>query len=676
MTNLLTIPGLPMAADGRLTLVTLGATRLDSTSVLPGQVGATVLPQGKALALLTYLHCALRRTATREHLTDLLWQHSTADAARQSLRQTVYRLRSSLGTQAIVSEGGTVRLGIDLECDRDQFLAAIRDGSFGDAVDGYGGDFFPGFAAPGAVGFEQWVDLERERLRVAFICAAEVAIGLALGRGDHREALRQATRARELCPASQIAWRLRMSVFMAGNDRIHALIEAEALEAWLRREELVSDLETRQLIQRIRATPLEIPADPMERPRPDLVGREAVFAALIDSWKHTASGRGRTTFLRGTAGIGKTRLLREFHQRLTDLGVRTLMVRARPADRHLPFALAATLAESLAQLPGAMGVSPATAAILVELAPSLSSVYRGISTQPRDPEDIPRARTLALAELLRSLAEDAPLAVLVDDLHWADAPSFQLLGSLSERLTDVPVLFVMAQRPMPTEWSLPSTTRACELQPLSPDQLEAMVASMATCEPVLCTNLGQLLSTASAGVPLVALASLELALDQGLLEIREAQWICHDLEGLHRVMAAGRVLEQLLSQLPPGGAGLLTALSLAGQPLTGEVLAATIDGPEGWHLIGILEQRGLLSRCGDAWEIGHDNIAEAVLTVSNPETQTDVAGRAGRAVFERAADSTRNLQLAGRLLVKANPLDAAGCFRRWLQVLQAAPVLA
>ena len=645
-------------------LRTLGGFELTDTS--PDGQTARIMGAQKPLALVAYLALTRGHRASRDQIQELLWSDARSERGRKTMRQTIWSIRHRLGESALRSEDDDLILDLPLTVDCQVFEAAAHAGDLTAAWATYRGHFIPAFATPGGAGFEQWADLQRDHFRALWLTVGEALVRHELARQNNREAVAIATRLRDEMPERLDLWRTLLQALLASGQRMQALVEAEVLEGRLRSEQLRPDPETRALLEHVRALPADPASALTERPRADLVGREQVFATLLGAWQAAVGGGGRAVVVRGAAGIGKTRLLQDFHDRLAGMGARTVVVRARPADRDLPFGLVAALAESLGRLPGAVGVSPAAAAALVDLAPSLSSLFSGTERAPRDPDELLRLRTLALAELLQAAAEESPTAVLVDDLHWADEASRQVLRSLSGRVTGLPVLLVLTLRPVRGGWPLPSGADLIDLQPLTLPQLEDLVASMAACDPVLQEDLGRLVYAVSAGVPLLAVSALELALERRLLRIEQEQWICPNPDLLRKELAQGSVLEQLLRELPAGGLEILVALALAGRPLGDEVLAQVSDHPGGSALASALEQRGLVIRLGDAWEVAHDKLAEAAITIADEALRRAVSRRLGKALLDEPAPSSRTLRLAGRLLVLAEDPDGPACFRRWL----------
>jgi two-component SAPR family response regulator len=90
-----------------------------------------------------------------------------------------------------------VRIAAAVEADRDEFLSAIERQQFAHAISLYRGDFFPDFAQPGAREFELWAELERQRLRSAFLRAGQTVVRGWLSIARHKDAVKLARRLRD-----------------------------------------------------------------------------------------------------------------------------------------------------------------------------------------------------------------------------------------------------------------------------------------------------------------------------------------------------------------------------------------------------------------------------------------------------------------------------------------------
>ena len=138
----------------------------------------SVLAQPKRTALLTYLAVATPRGPhRRDTLLALFWPESSEERARNSLNQAVFKLRRSLGEEAIETLGdGAVALGPDIWCDAVAFEEALDAGDRERALELYQGVLLPGFHVSGCPEFERWLERERVRLRDR---AVEAALELA-----------------------------------------------------------------------------------------------------------------------------------------------------------------------------------------------------------------------------------------------------------------------------------------------------------------------------------------------------------------------------------------------------------------------------------------------------------------------------------------------------------------
>jgi DNA-binding CsgD family transcriptional regulator len=175
-----------------------------------------------------------------------------------------------------------------------------------------------------------------------------------------------------------------------------------------------------------------------------LLEREQELTQLAGLVDDARAGLGRLVLVEGPPGIGKTRLLEALRARAGEQGMAVLTARASELDREFPFGLVRQLFEPLvagadesrraALLKGAAGL----AAPLLRLGPST----------PGDVEADPSPVNFhALYWLVANLAEEGPVALALDDIHWADPSSLRFLEFLVPRLEGLPVLLAAATRP-------------------------------------------------------------------------------------------------------------------------------------------------------------------------------------------------------------------------------------
>jgi DNA-binding SARP family transcriptional activator len=225
---------------------------------------AAVLTQPKRFALLVYLATATPRGfVRRDTLLALFWPETDQVHGRQVLRQTVYLLRQSLGTDAIASRGDEeIAVNTDaLRCDVGLFEEALAAGRTADALESYRGDFLAGLHVPDASqALAEWIEGERRRLRAL---ATGGAWALAKGEeqgGNGAGASHWARRAVALDPDDEHGVKDLMLLLARVGDRAGAL-RAYAEYTRRAREELDAEPgpELRQLAESLRGAATSAP---------------------------------------------------------------------------------------------------------------------------------------------------------------------------------------------------------------------------------------------------------------------------------------------------------------------------------------------------------------------------------------------------------------------------------
>src|SRR5215468_8848982 len=182
----------------------------------------------------------------------------------------------------------------------------------------------------------------------------------------------------------------------------------------------------------------------------DLVGRADELGSLERILDELDRGCPGAIQVAGEPGIGKTRLLSELATRAVARGHLVLSGAASEFERDLPFSVFAdALDEYLAGLePDRLAaLDGAVQAELAHVFPSLSALAGGHEVAPQSE----RYRShRAVRALLEHLAQTLPLVLVLDDFHWADSASVELLGALLRRQPTAAVLIAVARRPRQT----------------------------------------------------------------------------------------------------------------------------------------------------------------------------------------------------------------------------------
>ncbi|HEY6418561.1 MAG TPA: AAA family ATPase [Candidatus Binataceae bacterium] len=190
------------------------------------------------------------------------------------------------------------------------------------------------------------------------------------------------------------------------------------------------------------------------------VGREAERTTLRRVLEQARGGRGGTAMVDGPAGVGKTRLVAEICAEAARTGFLSIAGSCYDRDESVPFVPFVEILETALEQAGnqrafrdALGKD---AAEITRLLPQLRRLFPDIPPPMELPPDQSR-RVLfnAVAEFVRRAAENSPLLIFVDDLHWADEGTLLLLNYLAQLAPKLRLLMV-------------GTYRDFELQPARP----------------------------------------------------------------------------------------------------------------------------------------------------------------------------------------------------------------
>jgi class 3 adenylate cyclase/tetratricopeptide (TPR) repeat protein len=244
------------------------------------------------------------------------------------------------------------------------------------------------------------------------------------------------------------------------------------------------------------------------------VGREDELRLLQNRWERALEGEGQVVLVIGEAGIGKSRLLQRFHELIPDASHAWLEAAAAPFFQNTPFhaiaellhqlvgqaALPATDAqaaratasdgvaqletnERLEQLESALlmvGLKPADAVPLIAPLLNLPAAAK-YPPPPIAPEQQQRRRLLAmLVEWVLGAARTQPLTVALEDLHWADASTLEVVQLLVEQRPTAHLLLLCTARPeFRPQWPLRAHHTQITLNRLSTRNVREMIAQVA-----------------------------------------------------------------------------------------------------------------------------------------------------------------------------------------------------
>jgi class 3 adenylate cyclase len=265
------------------------------------------------------------------------------------------------------------------------------------------------------------------------------------------------------------------------------------------------------------------------------VGRDAEVALMLDRWTTAVAGEGQLFLLSGEPGLGKSRLCETLLSYIS--GERHAEIRLQCSPYHSNSALFPVLRH----LERASGLvhedSPALRrAHFARLFPDpikaeqaitlLGPVLGLIDAAPSDTAPAgSKAETLVLLrDLLLAPAADQPLCLLVEDAHWIDPTTQELLALLIDRLADLRVLLLITYRPEFTPpWGAPAHLTRLAMNRLSARACAGLVDDLACSKPLPEEVLRQIIAKAD-GVPLFIEELTKAVLESGLLKEDADAW--------------------------------------------------------------------------------------------------------------------------------------------------------
>jgi predicted ATPase/DNA-binding CsgD family transcriptional regulator len=364
--------------------------------------------------------------------------------------------------------------------------------------------------------------------------------------------------------------------------------------------------------------------------RSPLIGRERLLAVLDEHLAEARSGHPAVILLSGSPGIGKTRLLDEFPSPDSAHGVTVLRGGASQAagmPPYLPFLeafgeyISATPIEMLRDQLGPY------AAILSTL--FLEIPERIGPPPPSYPLEFEQERFRlfeAVSAFLDSIAQQGPVALLLDDLQWADAATFDLLVHIGGRLRSAPVFIVGAYREGEAEEN-PAFIRAqaelnrrrvsinVPLQPLDENASKALAMNMLRGE--VSANVASLLYRHAEGNPFFLEELLRTLVEEGVLVSKESTW---ELEGDPGKLLPPRVVEATrmrLARLDPDVVDLLRVAAVVGRTCDPDLLTQVVDQDVEQiekMLLAAVRAQVLRPDVDGAYIFVHDMVRETLLT--------------------------------------------------------------
>jgi DNA-binding CsgD family transcriptional regulator/tetratricopeptide (TPR) repeat protein len=336
-----------------------------------------------------------------------------------------------------------------------------------------------------------------------------------------------------------------------------------------------------------------------------LIGRDSDLAALIPFLDAAAHGAGSAVVLSGAGGVGKTRLAETVGEEAQRRGFRVASGRAFRVETGVPYALFADAFTSVIRELDPSALATLTRGAEAELAivlPALGSPHRA---QSDDPTEL-RSRVLwTVAEFVRALSARDPLLLLLDDLHWADVSSLELLHFVARQITQSRVLILCTYnesegdnrpelRSMEQSLLALGIAHVHNVGPLTLEQTGELVRSAFGTDDRITGDFSTRLYNWTRGNVFFVRETLQSLVDTRRLRRREdGTWLGWEISELELPGTVRDAVVSRLRRLSPAASSVAETAAVIGTRFDHELLRAAMQLPEIDLLAAIDELRHL-----------------------------------------------------------------------------------
>lgn len=262
-----------------------------------------------------------------------------------------------------------------------------------------------------------------------------------------------------------------------------------------------------------------------------ITGREYELGVLQNCWQGAQSGTGQTVLVCADAGVGKTRLIGTFREQISATESKTLIGRCSAYHENSAFyAVGGLLAGLLDHEPGSIERTVRRLEALAddlelprqEAIPLVADVLSMGTPEGYQPfvgtPELRKQKTIeTLLDLLLGISDEEPVLLLIEDLHWSDASTIELIGRLVDEVASTSTLIVLTYRPNFTPpWPMQTGISQFTLGHLKPDETRR-IAEFISGKPIPDEVSAHIVDRTD-GVPLFVEELTKAVLESGVLE--------------------------------------------------------------------------------------------------------------------------------------------------------------
>jgi adenylate cyclase len=383
------------------------------------------------------------------------------------------------------------------------------------------------------------------------------------------------------------------------------------------------------------------------RRRVQFVGRRDELALLELLWSSARKGNTHVVSVVGEPGVGKSRLLTEFRPAGAALDLRIACGGSRAFGPFLD-ALEQLLggvprqAEELVAKAAALGVAEEDAQLLAPFL-GLGSAPPGIHVVE---EQRQRQVFAGFWQFLLAVSAGRPAFVALDDVHWADESSRKLLDFLLERLSGMPLMFVLCYRPgfdQIDRAEFRASHTGIRLEPLSAEESVALAREFLGASR-LPTDLEQLVAGRAEGNPFFIEELLQALMELGQLEVVDGRTVLAKVDVEVPDTVQGTILARV-DLLEARERLIMQHAAVLGRSFSGELLEAVVgEGDLSDSLAELLRAQLLVEPHPGEWTFKHALIQEVTYETLLLRHRQELHRKTAEALEPRAADDPSALE--------------------------------
>jgi histidine kinase len=400
-----------------------------------------------------------------------------------------------------------------------------------------------------------------------------------------------------------------------------------------------------------------------------IYGRTREIGAVSSEFEQACTGKSRLVLITGCAGIGKSTLIHELHKPVTQHRGYHAAGKFHRLNRDIPYsalihafqglikrilseseekvqAWRASLLEAVGQNGGIITNIIPEAEILIGPQPEI---------QYMDPEKSQNRFIFVLKNFINIFArKEHPLAVIMEDIEWADTASLKLLLSLITDTGLSHILFVctcrddaIADSPVLASWlgdikneNIQNTEIA--LRPISPPDLTELLIDTLNCTSETCAGLAEIMYQKTGGNPFFIKQFLKRLYEDELLAYSSSSGWSWDIGQIQNIQATDNIIESTIEHIARLNQETLAILKIAaiiGSRFNPEALSGISSLPM-LEVINILNEsirNGLLVHSPPGYSFSHDRIHEAILSITPEAEQKKLHRLSGDYILKQAS---------------------------------------